>query len=49
MFHHQSPLKTLATFAISFSAGAIAPTAVVLYCRWMQCRGVCQALRQRGV
>ncbi|PIG25515.1 hypothetical protein CLU93_5582 [Janthinobacterium sp. 35] len=49
MFHHQSPFKTLASYAISFSAGVIAVAAVTLYGRWMQRRGACQASQQRGV
>jgi Na+/proline symporter len=39
MFNQQSPLETLASYAVSFGAGVLSVAAVTLYGRWMQRRG----------
>jgi hypothetical protein len=36
---NQSPLETLASYAISFVAGAVSLSLVVAYGRWMKHRG----------
>ncbi|WP_116745431.1 hypothetical protein [Janthinobacterium sp. 78] len=43
MFNQQSPLETLASYAISFVAGAVSLAAVSLYGQWMKRCGTHQA------
>lgn len=39
MYQNQSPIETLAAFAISFVAGAVASIAIYSYGAWMKSRG----------
>ncbi len=36
---HQSPLETLASFAITFVAGALSAIAIATYGKWMKHQG----------
>lgn len=42
---NQSPLETLASFAITFFAGALSVIAVVTYGKWMKQQGQAAGLR----
>lgn len=39
MFYQQSPLETVASYAVTFAAGALSMGAVILYGHWMHRRG----------
>ena len=39
MYQNQSPIETLAAFAMAFAAGAVVSMAIASYGAWMKSRG----------